>query len=223
MLPEQEARSVENCMTGQNPSLGQAQRPRGCLGSLFRVLLAGIFGGALLYGVVVITAPWSLHIGQRWTPFLTWHGYGKLLTKAGAQYPLYVSLYPSSHFSQLHREGLRPTGGVQGQGWLCTASGATQRLELTGTIYGGWRSTANSLFAFRLLEARIINNGQARGFFDLTGRWQGPKLVMDQRGSAPETFRSGLRIERAFLTLSWGSFSQFKELCTGASNGALAK
>jgi hypothetical protein len=225
MQPEQEAQAIENLMAGRAPNLGQRQR-RGCLGGLFRVVLAGVFCGALVYGVVVATEPWSLHIGGRWTPFLTWHGYGQLVTKNGVQYPLYISLFPSSHFSQLHREGLRPTGGVQGSGWLCTSSGKIQRLELSGTVYGGWRSTEGSLFAFRLLEARIINNGQARGFFDLTGRWQGSKLVMDEHGDYGEigkTFRSGLRIDHASVTLNWGAYSDFKELCATAGARALAK
>lgn len=221
MLPEQEAQVIENYMDGQLPNVSQRNR-RGCLGNLFRAALGLIFGGAVLYAVVVITAPWSLHIGERWTPFLTWHGYGQLLTNSGVRYPLYVSLYPSSHFSQLHRDGLRPTGGVQGSGWLCTSNGVT-RLELTGTIYGGWRSTEGSLIAFRLLEWRTFHTGQARGFFDLAGRWQGSKLVMDEREDVPETFRSGLRIERASVTLNWGGYSQFKELCATAGAGALAK
>lgn len=222
MLPEQETQAIENYMAGRTQNLGQRKR-RGCLGNLFRVVLAGIFGGALLYGVVVMTGPWALHIGGRWTPFLTWHGYGQLHTKSGVQYPLYVSLYPSSHFSRLHLQGLRPTGGLQGSGWLCTAPGTTQRLDLSGTIYGGWRSTNGSLFAFRLLEWRIFNNGQYRGFFDLTGRWQGATLVMDEKGDVPSTFRSGLRIERASVALNWGSYSQFKELCATVGARALAK
>lgn len=221
MQPEQ-AQAIENYIAGRTPNLGQRRR-RGCLGNLFRVVLAGIFGGALLYGVVVATSPWSLHIGGRWTPFLAWHGYGQLVTKNGVQYPLYVSLYPSSHFSQLHREGLRPTGGVQGSGWICTAPGITQRLDLSGTIYGGWRSTEGSLMAFRLLEWRTFNNGQARGFFDLAGRWRGQTLAMDQGGNVPEAFRSGVRIEHASISLNWGSYSDFKELCATAGARALAK
>jgi hypothetical protein len=48
-----------------------------------------------------------------WTPFLTWSGYGNLVTKTGTHL-LYISLSPSSHFSRLHIEGMRPTEGVKG-------------------------------------------------------------------------------------------------------------
>jgi hypothetical protein len=188
------------------------------LRSLVKLFLAAILCGAVFYGVVVALDPWSLHIGGRWTPLLNWQGSGKLLTKGGSEYPLYVYFYPSSHFSQLHMDGLRPTGGVQGSGWLCTSRGVFQRLTLDGTIYGGWRSTEGSLIAFRLVEPKVIDVGQGGGFFDLAGRWHGPQLVMDDRGNPGSRFRSGLRIEHASVVLDWGSYSDFKAVCEGAAN-----
>lgn len=173
---------------------------------------------ALFYGVVVALDPWALHIGGRWTPFLTWHGSGKLLTKGGIEYPLYVSFYPSSHFSQLHLDGLRPTGGLHGSGWLCTAPGVTQYVTLSGTIYGGWRSTDGALMDFRLLEQKIVDVGQGQGFFDLIGKWRGPQLIMDDRNHVPNTFRSGLKIEKASVTLEWGTWSDFKATCESTAH-----
>ncbi|HLV95507.1 MAG TPA: hypothetical protein VKS44_09990 [Candidatus Acidoferrales bacterium] len=98
-------------------------------------------------------------------------------------------------------DGKRPTGGLHDSAWLCTSPGVTQYLDLTGTIYGGWRSTENSTIGWRLLEQKIFDVGQQQGFFDLVGKWDGPKLVMDDRGSYSSTFRSGLRIEHASVTL----------------------
>jgi hypothetical protein len=72
-----------------------------------------------------------------------------------------------------------------------------ERLELRGTIYGGWRSTEGSLLEFRLLEPKVLDGGQGQGFFDLFGRWHGPELVMDDRGEPGNRFRSGLRIDHA--------------------------
>jgi hypothetical protein len=190
------------------------------LRSLVKLVLAAILCGAVFYAVVVVLDPWSLHIGGHWTPFLTWQGSGKLLTKAGSEYPLYIYFYPSSHFSQLHMDGLRPTGGVQGAGWLCTSRGVTQQLTLSGTIYAGWRTTEGSLIAFRLLEPKVIDIGQGQGFFDLTGKWRGPELVMDDRSNPGARFRSGLRIEHASVALNWGSYSDFKAMRAGAPNPA---
>jgi hypothetical protein len=171
----------------------------------------------LVYGAIVVTDPWALHIGGRWTPLLYWSGSGKLVTKHGT-YPLYISFFPSAHFSGLHSDGLRPTGGVQGSGWMCTSPGVTQYLKLSGTIYGGWRSTADSLMNFRVLEPTILDVGQRRGYFDLYGRWQGPQLVVNDRGSPGATFRSGLNIEHASVTLGWDRYSDFKARCARATN-----
>jgi len=192
------------------------RKQRGCLAQLLGVL---IFGVALLYVVVATTGPWALHIGGRWTPLLSWWGSGTLRTKSGIEYPLFVYLYPSSHFSQLHLDGLRPTGGVHGQGCLCTSPGVAQGLELTGTIYGGWSSTEGSLMNFRLLEPKIFDVGQGQGYFDLIGRWHGAELVMDDRGSPGHPFRSGLRIEHASVILNGSNFwTTCKSACASATN-----
>ena len=200
---------------GPQKVLGYTRRMRQGRGSLAKLFWVIVLGGALLYAVVAVLDPWSLHIGGRWTPFLTWRGSGKLVTKGGSTYPLYVSFFPSSHSSQLRMDGLRPTGGLQGSAWLCTSRNVTQRLELSGTIYGGWRSTEGSLMSFRLLEPKIIDVGQGQGFFDLFGRWHGQTLVMDDRGNRGSPFRSGLKIEHASVTLDWASYSDFKSACAG--------
>lgn len=220
-LPQEEADLVKSFLSGQVPLV--RRQKAGCLVRLFQLVGVGILILAVFYAGVAITNPWSFHMGGRWTPFLTWHGSGELVTKGGREYPLYINLYPSSHFSRLHLDGLRPTGGLQGSGWLCTSPGVAQYLDLSGTIYGGWRSTGGSLMAFRLLEwyttrDRLLGRTTGRGFFDLTGRWQGQKLAMNDRGHVPDTFPSGLRIEGASVAFDWGSYREFKELCAKAAS-----
>ncbi|HEV2306678.1 MAG TPA: hypothetical protein VGR93_14260 [Candidatus Acidoferrales bacterium] len=216
MTPEQqqEAELIKNYVSGQLPAIRKHRA--GCLAKLFWSPVVGLGCLVLFYAIIGITDPWAFHIGGRSTPFLTWQGYGQLHTKDGKSYPLYVSFFPSSHSSHLHLQGLRPVGGLQGRGWLCTSPGNSQFLDLSGTIYGKWRTTDGSLMDFRLLEHRIINTGGYWGFFDLRGRWQGPKLVMQERGDHGEVgsaFRSGLRIDYASVTLNYGTYSDFKNLC----------
>ena len=155
------------------------------------ILLILVFASPLFYALVVVLAPWAVHIGGRWTPLLSREGWGNLATKGGQHSLLFVSFFASSHFSRLHMDGLHPRGGVQGYGWLCTSPRAMQRLRLSGTIFGAWRSTEGSLLAFRLLEPKIIDVGHRQGFFDLIGRWKGPELVMDGRNTVGGLFRSG--------------------------------
>ncbi len=184
----------------------------GCLASIFKLLLLCVI---VFYGAVGLTNPWAFHIGGRSTPFLYWSGYGKLVTKNGT-YPLYVMFYPSAHSSRLRLDGLRPTGGLQGPASLCTAPGVLENLKVSGTVYGGWSSTEGSVMEFRLLEYKIFDVGQRRGYFDLFGRWRGPELVMDDRGESSSKFRSGLKIDTASVTLDYGSFSDFKDVCSAA-------
>ncbi len=187
----------------------RTQRRRGCIGQLFMLFILCL---AVVYGVAALTAPWSFHIGGLPTPLLSWSASGTLHTKSGT-YPLYVFLYPSPSFSRLRLDGLRPTGGVQGNGSLCISPGAIQNLKLSGTIYNGWSSTEGSLIGFRLLEPRYFNLGQRRGYFNLYGRWIGPELVMDDRGEPGSTFRSGLKIEHESVTLERASYSAFRAAC----------
>lgn len=97
--------------------------------------------------------------------------------------------------------------------------GVFQSLKLSGTIYGAWRSTEGSLMQFRLIERTILDVGQARaGYFDLVGRWNGPELVMDSRGSWSHPFRSGLRLEHASVNLRWSSAWTCEAACASATN-----
>ena len=171
-----------------------------------------MFATAVVYAVAAITSPWAFHMGGRWTPLLYWSGRGRLVTKNGS-YPLFVYFFPSSHFSRLTVDGLRPAGGLQGAGWLCTSSGMKQYLHLDGTIYGDWQSAEKNLIAFRLNERKYLDTGQQQGFFDLYGHWNGPELVMDERDHIGGKFRSGLNVENASVTLEWGSYSDFNKQC----------
>ena len=194
--------------------LPRMSRRHGCLPNIFKLLLLCVI---VFYGAVGLTNPWAFHIGGRSTPFLYWSGDGKLVTKAGT-YPLYVFFYPSAHFSRLHLDGLRPTGGLQGTASLCTSPGTVETLKLSGTIYGGWSSTDDAMMQFRVLDYRIIDVGQRRGYFDLYGRWRGAQLVMDDRGAYASTFQSGMKVDHASVTLDYGSLSDFKSACASASN-----
>jgi hypothetical protein len=172
---------------------------------------------ALVYGVIVLTSPWATHIGNRPTPLLYWTGTGTLVTSSGT-YPMYVWLAPYEHFSELHMDGLRPTGGVTGGGSLCESPGKSVRITLSGTIYGGWRSTDGALMEFRVLEARsaheaLFGTTTKRGYFDLFGYWHGPQLAMNDRSAWSTAFRSGLNPKHASVTFTSGSSAEFDAAC----------
>ncbi len=209
--------NLQSGVTRNNGSDEAGQiRPRRSHRAPIRLLLIA----ALIYGPIVLLNPWATHIGDRWTPLMTWTGTGTLVTASGT-HPLLVTFSPSTHGSKMRLDGLRPTSGVSGWGWLCTPEGTTKTLRLYGTIYGGWRSTDGALMQLRMIE-RIQNFPAIHdgGHFDLFGYWHGSQLVMDDRGAWSAPFRSGPTIKHASVTLRPGSKSEFNTACAAKIDSA---
>ncbi len=189
-------------------------RRLGCLGGL-------VFGAVIVLAVTALLAPWAYHIGGRWTA-ASWQGVGILRTESGDAYPLYIFFYPNFRsMSRLRLNGQRPTGGLRGNGWLCSAQGVTQRLDLSGTIYGTYLNTDGNQTSLRLLDARhyFQINAQNRRYFDLYGRWHGAELVMEDTGGWERGFHPDPHDpkERAKVTFTWGSYGDFKKMCDAAA------
>lgn len=190
-------------------------RISGCLTQLLLWVVIAVVG---IWVLIVVFNPWALHIGGRSTPLLYWHGAGTVLAKGGKRLPLYVSFWPGrpGGFSGGgRREGKMVSARLRGDGWLCTAPGTVQRMELSGTMYGGYTDDTNSLLDFRLLERRrpFNINYQKRGFFDLAGAWRGPDLVLNRPNEQGVRFASGLLIDDAVVTLQWTNYAEFEATC----------
>lgn len=194
----------------------------GCLtslgGCLTKLILWALVGCACAWALLVILNPWALHIGGRSTPLLYWHGMGTVVSKDGKAYPLYVSFWPGRP-QGIHGGGRREGQGVRahlsGTGWLCIAPGTIERMQLSGTMYGGYTSDRDSLLDFRVMEWRkpFAINYQHRGFFDVAGTWHGQDLVMDRSGEQGIKLNSGPFIDNATVTLRWSSYSDFETTC----------
>lgn len=194
-------------------------RISGCLsGCLVRLVLGVVVAAVLVWGLVVALNPWALHIGGRSTPLLYWEGTGLVRAEGGKEFPLYLWFSPGRPrgFSHLGgREGKTISADLQGRGWLCTAPRTVVRMDVTGTMYGGYTSDSNSLLDFRLLERRppFSINRPHRGFFDVAGMWNGSELVMDRPNEQGSQFNSGLFIHHAVVTLRWASYADFEAAC----------
>ena len=195
--------------------------PVGCLtGCLTKLILFALVGCACAWVLIVLLNPWALHIGGRSTPLLYWHGTGTVTSKDGKTYPLYVSFWPGRP-QEFHgggrRDGKIVSAHLSGTGWLCIAPGTVERMQLSGTMYGGYTSDRDSLLDFRLLEWRktFSINYQSRGFFDVAGMWHGPDLVLDRPNEQGIRLKSGPFIDNATVTLRWASYEEFEASCRG--------
>jgi len=197
-------------------------RPRrSCLGllsgCLTKLVLFAAAATAFVYLLTMALNPWALHIGGRSTPLLWWHGSGTLQSKDGKTYPLYISFFPGrpGRHNGGRREGKGWSADLDGNGWLCIAPGQIERMNLSGTMFGGYTSDANSLLSFRLLEWRrpFSINYQHRGFFDLAGNWHGQELVLDRPNEQGIKLNTGPFIDNATATLRWSSYQDFESAC----------
>ena len=162
--------------------------------------------------------PWALHIGGRSTPLLYWHPKGTVVSKDGKAYPLHVTFWPGrprGFSAGGRREGKRKNADVSGQGWLCVAPGQRERMDISSSMYGGYSSTANALFDFRLLEWRkpFTVGYPHRGFFDVAGTFVGPDLVMTRPNEQGLKLNTGPFIDHATVTLHWAPYSAFEAAC----------
>ncbi len=198
----------------------------GCLGSLggclMKLVLFGILATAGIWVLTVALNPWALHIGGRSTPLLYWHGTGTVVSKDGKTYPLYMSFWPGrpGRHGGGRREGKIWSADLKGTGWLCFAPGSVERMDVSGTMYGGYTSSDDSLFSFRLLEWQkpFQINYHNRGFFDLAGNWHGPLLVMDRPNEQGIKLNTGPFIDHATVTLHWASHNEFESTCRNAGS-----
>jgi len=175
-------------------------------------------GVAAIYAFTIALNPWSLHIGGRSTPLLNWRGSGTVIAKGGKSYPLYISFWPGrpqGFHGGGRREGKIVSAHLDGNAWICTIPGQLRRLDLSGTVYGGYTSSDNSLFDFRLIDFTkpFTMRRPNRGFFDLAGTFHGQQLVLDRPNEQGIPFDRSLFLDNATATLDWSTYDDFVSAC----------
>jgi len=165
--------------TPENPARGST-KPRksgcGCLGSLGLVTL-------LVVALLLLLNPWSLHMGRRWTPALTWHGVGKLHSTTGASYGLFLELYPHLEHS---RRGPSSRQNVEGTAKICTPQGQIYAMTVDGHL-DAWLDADQKPLTLYL---RSLKSAQPKLRADFHGSWQGEELVLDDKGSLAMSFQA---------------------------------
>ena len=146
----------------------------GCLGSVsFAIVLA--------VAVLLLLNPWSLHMGGRWTPALTWHGVGKLRSTTGASYGLFLELYPHLESS---RRGRTSRKNLEGTAKICTPQGEVYAMTVDGYL-SAWLDADQKPITLYL---RSRKDAEPKLRADLYGSWQGEELTLDDKGSMAMSF-----------------------------------
>jgi hypothetical protein len=161
------------------------RRQRGCLGCLIQPALALLFGGALLYLILILLAPWNFYFGGHFHPVPGWSGQGWLHSSAaGGDYFLFVRFEPTV-------PGYRKSP-IDGNAFLCTPSGKKFRLRFGGDIPRGHgtdlRGVPIHLNFHGWTGLQLTPDRRPR--FDLYGTFGDSELMMEDRGSLATAFRS---------------------------------
>ena len=152
-------------------------------GCLSQLLLLALFCAVVYLAVIAITNPWIFTLGGHFRLLPFWQGVGDV-EGPGGTYRIYVSIEPSSA-----RSRVLPSTSVKGTGWICAPSGHSYRLKVGGGAHEMvWRDMNDKAFTLRVWQRDTWSTQHLPPKLTFSGRWIGPKLVMDDAGSTASAF-----------------------------------
>lgn len=160
------------------PSAGTAKKKYGCgcLGSMTGLIV-------LVTALLVLLNPWSLHMGGRWTPALTWHGVGTLSSSTGAKYGFYLEVTPEMSRGRGGYSGGRQN--MRGTAKICTPQGGIYSMTVSGYLKNAWLDADGKPITFYL---RSLKDAPTKLRIDLYGSWQGQEMVLEDKGNMAMSF-----------------------------------
>lgn len=192
------------------------------------VKIAGWIGaGTAFLLVVAATVRWAGlgltdDTGRSWKPAPVWQGNG-VLAANGATYRFYVKI----RFERKH-EGANPTVGktnLIGIATICAPHQIAIELDVSGTMDAWWVENGKAV----TLYLRPEKKSDPKLFFLLYGSWQGTELVLEDRGTLENFFKTYVRtknprrsskgpMKTAEVTLHYGEKSEFERACPAIQN-----
>jgi hypothetical protein len=194
---------------------GRLRRPLGCLALVVILAVAGAAD-------VFLPNPWVYHIGGQFTPGRSWHGVGTVAATNGGRYALYVGfqaeLNHESSPSDPYHCSLPTCDAVEGEGKLCTLSGVTYPLIVSGQVHAWWATDG----ARTGVQLSVPNKDGSTVVAVFEGRWHGQQLALTDSTdfTAALTKQGAIRSSRstaddgtARTTLRPGSEDDFNRAC----------
>jgi hypothetical protein len=162
------------------PNTTPQRRRVGCLGQL---ILLAVLMVAVGIGVLGITNPWIFTVGGRVRLLPFWEGVGEIQGPGGT-YRIFVFFRPKNT-----RSRVLPSTSVTGSGWVCTPSGRNYEVLVGGGAHEVvWRDMDNKPFVLYAYRRHPGSTGHVAPKLDFTGRWAGPNLIMQDKGTIASAF-----------------------------------
>ncbi len=152
----------------------------GCLGQLVVLLLLVPLG---FIALMAITNPWIFTVGGHFRLLPFWEGVGEI-PGPGGTYRVFVSFQPTNSGSRV-----LPSTSVRGSGWVCAPSGQSYRILVGGGAHQMvWRDMDDKPFTLYAYRRRVGSTQHLPPKLDFVGRWVGPNLVMQDKGTTAAAF-----------------------------------
>ncbi len=155
--------------------------PAGCL---IQLALLVVLCGLLYIAVMAITNPWIFTVGGhvRWLPF--WQGVADIQGPGGT-YRIFVYFQPKNS-----RSHVLPSTAISGSGWICAPHGNTYAVLIGGGAHEVvWKDMNNEAFTLYLYKRSVGSSLHNPPKLRFDGRWVGPNLVMEDKGTVSASFR----------------------------------
>lgn len=165
-------------MTGPSPQ-------RGRIGCVAQLVLLGLVAGVGFIALMGVTNPWIFTVGGRLRLLPFWEGVGEIQGPGGT-YRIFVSFQPRQASSRV-----LPSTSVGGSGWVCAPSGRSYRVFVRGGAHEVvWRDMDDKPFALYAYRRHAGSMQHLPPKLDFVGRWVGPNLVMQDKGTTAAAFLS---------------------------------
>jgi hypothetical protein len=184
------------------------------------VMLAVVL--VLVFVAMVLPTPWIFHIGDRFTPTMSWSGYGTVTASNGGRYVLYVD-FRGGIFEEGRNSGCSQFGcdSLNGQAKLCSSGGTVNAYAVTGAVHTWWSTDgARTTIEMTGGSPTKLPDGWVIAF---AGNWHGSNLVLASPDNsftevftptgATRTTTSTADMGTASVTLANGSQTAFTQAC----------
>src|SRR5262249_19070336 len=152
-------------------------------GCLSQVVLLGLLIGLGSIALMLITNPWIFTVGGRLRLLPFWEGVGDI-QGPGGRYRIYLSIQPSNA-----RSHVLPSTSISGTGWACAPSGHDYPIRVGGGAHEVvWRDMNNEAFSLYTWQRGAWSTEHRPPKLDFAGRWVGPNLVMEDKGTVASAF-----------------------------------
>ncbi len=146
-------------------------------------MILGLLAGVGFLALMAVTNPWIYTVGGRLRMLPFWSGVGDIQGPGGT-YRIFVWFQPSSASSHV-----LPSTSVEGSGWICAPSGAGYQVRVGGGAHEVvWRDMDDKPFSLYTWQRGTWSPQHLPPKLDFTGRWVGPKLVMEDKGTMASAF-----------------------------------